>query len=111
MKNKVILYVIVLFFLLVGIYFAIIQPKMLLEKVSIDLNTTISHLGNPNTYYFTMEDCSRLKFISCKEMTNQSIKVIYVWSKGLDTNIVAGFDELNQLKFKTIVHNELLSLY
>lgn len=110
MKNKIILCVIALFFM-VGIYFVIIQPKLLLNKVSIDLDTTISHLGNPNTHYFTVEDCPRLKFISCKEMTNQSIKVIYVWSKGLDINIVAGFDESNQLKFKEIVHNELLSLY
>lgn len=95
-------------FFIVGTYSAIIQPELLLDKVRVDLNTTIGNLGNPSAYYFTLDDCSRLQFISRQEMNHQNIKVIYVWSKGLDLNIVAGFDELNQLKFKTVVHNELL---
>lgn len=110
-KNKIVILCIIVMFFMVGTYFSIIQPNLLLDKVRVDLNTTIGYLGSPNSHYFTLADCSNLKFISCEEMENQHIEIIYIWSKGLDINIVAGFDKFNQLRFKKIVHNELLSTH
>lgn len=92
------------------VYNSIFKPNQILDQVAIDLTITKQALGEPSPYYFTKDDCDKLQFITCQEMNNQSIEVIYFWTKGLDTNVVAGFDKDYQLKFKKVVINEQLSI-
>ena len=102
--------IIVIGFMAIVVYDSIIRPNQLLEQVAVDLTTTKQALGEPSPYYFVKSDCDKLQFITCQEMDSQDIKIIYFWTKGLDMNIVAGFDKADKLKFKKIVINEQLSL-
>lgn len=102
--------IIVIGFMAIVVYDSIIRPNQLLEQVVIDLTTTKQALGEPSPYYFVKSDCDKLQFITCQEMNNQSIEVIYFWTKGLDMNVVVGFDKADKLKFKKIVINEQLSI-
>lgn len=105
-------FVILLTLILLGffIYEGFLRPNQLLEQVAIDLTTTKQALGEPSPYYFTKSDCDKLQFITCQEMNSQDIEIIYFWTKGLDMNVVVGFDKADKLKFKKIVINEQLSL-
>lgn len=102
--------VLVLGFLSIGFYNEIIRSNQLLEQVQIDFITTKKSLGEPSPYVLTKKDCDKFQFITCQEMSNKNVEIIYHWSKGLDMNIVAGFDKDDKLQFKKIVINEQLSL-
>ncbi|WP_066802433.1 hypothetical protein [Moraxella oblonga] len=102
--------VILISFVGIVVYNSIFRTNQILDQVVIDLATTKQALGEPSPYYFVKSDCDKLQFITCQEMDSQDVEVIYFWTKGLDMNIVVGFDKADKLKFKKIVINEQLSL-
>lgn len=106
--NSILLIVIVSVMLL-GIYAVFIAPKLWLNKAEIDFQHTVNQMGKP-VGYFTKKQCAHLQFITCQQMNDKQIEIIYWWSKGLDVNIIVGFDANHQVKDKMIVNNEQLSL-
>lgn len=110
-KNTKIM-VILVFLVFVGfvLYQEFIKPNHWLKMVQVDFITTKKSLGEPSPYVLTKKDCDKFQFITCQEMSNKNVEIIYHWSKGLDMNIVAGFDKDDKLQFKKIIINEQLSL-
>lgn len=92
------------------IYGEVIKPKQLLDKVQKDFGTTVQGLGMPSSYFYTKADCQGLQFITCQEMDAQKTETIYIWHRGLDMNIVAGFDKDEKLTFKKTIINEQTSI-
>lgn len=95
-------------FLGVGFYDTIIRPKNLLHQVAVDFETTKQALGEPSLSYLAEGKCDKFQFVSCQEIEELDIEVLYIWHKGLDLNIVAGFDGKGKLKFKRTAINEQL---